>query len=300
MKDRPPFPRCLLLTLGVSAPAKSGLFSGKTDEQFSAWVRQFPEFSLLAEVVPKVIAPQHQTPGPDAWERVAQVVRLLRPSIDGVVILHDRDLIVPAAVELDLLLHGFDLPVMITSAGDRRSSENWRTNIVIALQAIASAVAGVSVLDGNRIVRASDARTERGVLIGPNTAKFDFGLRRVTGSTRPSWPRPQIVLERSMRIWRYVPGLALPETLQSHAILLQAPAMNPRSWTELEHWSASLGSRTHIICQTPQTPPKKILSRWGWVSDPDDAVAINQALWAFGQGSRWREAASFARQRRNV
>lgn len=261
----------------------------------AAWDRHFPELQFMGEIVG--VGFSHVPAGIERWQAMIAWMRHHADALDGIVVVHDREFLIPGAVVLDLACASLPCPLIITVPSSQ-SPDDWRTNVVVALQSAVVAVPGPIVVDGNRIVRAGTVMWEMPHVIGGGfAARLDFGVRRIP--QRRSGERVvTYALTTDLTVIEVTPGFALPP-IPSKAVNIVLRVSAKPDWGALRHWAQQLPTRSRVLVQTSIRLPLAVRD-WAQLPTKEDDVAVVQAAWIFGQGSKWKQSITTALERRRL
>lgn len=261
----------------------------------AAWDRHFPELQFMGEI--EGVAFSQVPAGIERWQAMIRWIHAHASTVDGVVIVHDRELLIPGAVVLDLACASLPCPMIITVPSPQ-SPQDWRTNVVVALQSAVVAVPGPIVVDGNRIVRAGTVTWEMpDVIGGGSAARLDFGVRRIP-QRRSGEATITDALTTELTVIEMTPGFALPP-VPSRAINILIRVPTTPDWSALERWAKRLPKQSRVMVQTTVRLPAT-LRDWAQLPTAEDDVVIVQAAWIFGQGPRWKRSIRTALERRRL
>jgi hypothetical protein len=263
----------------------------------AAWEKHFPELQFMGDI--DVVSFAEVPEGIRRWQAIAQWVGEHAGSLDGIIIVHPREHVVPAAVVLDLQLHSLTIPVVVTIPS-RLNEHDWRTNVVVALQTAVLNVLGPIVLDGNRIVRAGTLFWELPEVIGgAPAARLDFGVRRMQ---RRGGGNTAVTIHSATTdvvVTNIIPGLALPP-IPEYPMNMMLRATSTPDWKALVAWSKQVPRGTKCMLQWSGGSLPSQLKSWGHLKTSEDEVAVVQAAWIFGQGENWKRAIKTVQERRPV
>lgn len=261
------------------------------------WGKHFPELQFMGDIEGHSFS--DIPPGVERWQRMMQWIYDHATSLDGVIIVHERERLLPGAVLLDLACHRLPVPIVITMPS-RNSVHDWRTNVVVALQAAIVGVPGPVVIDGDRIVRAGTVRWESPeVITGATAARLDFGVRNIVSQSRSEKLPKKHRLDTSMMIIDIRSGLSAPSIPSTPTdILLRVH--EGAAWKTMERWAKRLPVGSRVLVQTSLSRLPGPFRQWGIVPTSEDDVAVVQAAWIFGQGNGWKKAIKTTIERRRL
>lgn len=186
----------LLLCGGTSLLDNSGVVRDiRKASDVAAWMAQMPELHLIADVKPVFLyGGTAFDVEPSWWQSIVKTVVKQYKSVDGFIVTQPIDAIPYTAAALSLMLRNAAKPIILTGApditkagakrGQSPSEVGIRANLVNALQVAVHENATVSVLYGNRLVRAATVlrRSEPTANLFESAAvepmgRMDFGLK---------------------------------------------------------------------------------------------------------------------------
>src|SRR5262249_2331894 len=160
----PSRPRVLLLHTGGTLGMAGGRPSALRPAPFARTLRtRVPELAELADVRLEVFSNLDSSElQPEAWLALARTLARKLPGVDGAVVPHGTDTLVPTASALSFLLPGLDRPVVLT--GSQRPLGVVRTDARLNLiDAVTSALRGppeVTVCFDSKLYRGNRTLTK--------------------------------------------------------------------------------------------------------------------------------------------
>ncbi|MFA5021772.1 MAG: asparaginase domain-containing protein [Patescibacteria group bacterium] len=125
------------------------------------WLEQMPELNILADVKPVLIFNQPSADiTPKIWLKLAKEIQQRFNQTDGFVILHSVDNLLYTSCALSFLLQNLTKPIVFTGVQSNKPSvkkTEIRANLINSYQAVNHQIAGVSVMFGNRLIKANQA-----------------------------------------------------------------------------------------------------------------------------------------------
>ena len=156
------------------------------------WQRHMPELSIMADVEPVFVSSNPTNSiTPSIWEALAQAIYDHYHQADGFVVLHDVDNLLFTSAALSFQLQKLSKPIIFTGALGKQAikTSEVRGNIINAIQAVSFGVPEVSIMFGNRLIRASTATRSTtkslNAFTSPNESvigKIYFSIRVFTAS----------------------------------------------------------------------------------------------------------------------
>jgi L-asparaginase len=153
-----------------------------------AWLNQLPELSIITEIEPVFIFNQPSADiSPQNWQKLAEAIYERLNKAKGFVIFHGLDNLLYTSSALSFLLQNLSRPVIFTS-GQLKSplaqNVEIKANLINACQAINYDIKEVSLMFGNRLLRANIAskgqRESSNIFTTPPNGilgRIDFSIR---------------------------------------------------------------------------------------------------------------------------
>lgn len=158
-------------------------------QDLEKWLSKVPEISLMAKIDTLVIEKNRELISQNNIIKIVNEIKTKIDNYDGIIILNEPDSIPTLANKLFWLIQYPNKPIVITGSnviekdGEFVPDLSFKANLINAFQAINSQINEISVLYGNKVIKAS--RVIRKYLTGLNIydsidqtylAKIDFGL----------------------------------------------------------------------------------------------------------------------------
>lgn len=139
----------------------------------AAWIDEFPELRLIADIEPVFVFPDGKEISSENWNTLSKEIADRYNSSDGFVVLHPLDSMLYTSSALSFLLGNLSKPVVFTGSplAPHMKSEkdiegfmsHYRTlgvraNLINAIQVATMNVPEVTILFGNQLLRANRAR----------------------------------------------------------------------------------------------------------------------------------------------
>lgn len=224
------------------------------------WLAHMPELSILAKVEPVVIfGKDSASTTPEVWSSLSKVIADRHASDAGFVVLHAPDTLLYTSAAVAFCLQTLSVPVIFSgshSQADAMSQAGLKSNIINAVQAATFPFGEVTIMFGNRLVRAVQAYPEPGETLNAFNAprsgvlgKIDFSIRLHDKLLRSSAgkPKPCAGFEKEIAIV-YLQPLVTTKQLQQLAVGKKALLLNAQDWSQLPQ------SVENFIHAAPEVP----------------------------------------------
>ncbi|PIY96624.1 MAG: hypothetical protein COY66_03770 [Candidatus Kerfeldbacteria bacterium CG_4_10_14_0_8_um_filter_42_10] len=178
------------------SPEKNAVITGR---DVTPWLNKIPEVNIIAEVEPFFILGEKETEvNIDHWIKAGKIVANHIREFDGFIVAHHTSSLLYGACAFSFMLQNLPKPVVFTGSqipvnlGQEANKKLFKkykglgikANLINAIQVASHGPAEVSIIFGNKLVRANQAIKEKGLNINlfdaPAPAvlgNIDFGIK---------------------------------------------------------------------------------------------------------------------------
>lgn len=177
------------------------------------------ELNIIADVEPILIFDKDSSDvNPNVWLKLAETISKKASQFNGFVILHNVDNLLYTAAAISFLSKKINKPIVFASGQDvpgKPRQLELRSNLINAAQAAGSELAEVTIMSGNRLIRANQTKQnidepisrlavgEAGFL-----GRVDFSVRIFNKLKRSAKPTTKLALEPNITIAKFEPAIS--------------------------------------------------------------------------------------------
>lgn len=248
---------------------------------------------MIAQIDARLVIPDGQGMGPAEWRILAQAMAKVDRDYDGLVILFEPSSAVLSTKFVQAVAQATGRPI-ICAAGRGQREFSGRSNLVNAIHAATTDVAGVFFVDGSRILRAESlSLSAAGRIEGSEIGKVDFGLRLLAPDVRPrsgAWKILTTISDR-VAIWPTTDILNRsdrPQTTKLAGVVIASESWRPLQPAEYRRCRERVPAKAALVVAGPVADGEWPIGMIRVAAPP--MVAAIWLMVALGQGTNWRRA----------